>query len=160
MKVSNNGSQFTFQLSGPIGETSPLFIYKIRDATEVVVDLKEVTFINSIGVKSWVMWAMKIPLRCPVSFFNCPYVIINQFNMVVGFMPANGKVKSFFAPYHCEHCNFEKFELFTDGIEYFNNPDPGQVAISYPAEKPCPKCGKAMEADFFKEKLFKFLQKN
>jgi hypothetical protein len=157
VKVTNNGSKYQFVLSGSIGETNAMFIYNITGATEITVDLKDITYINSIGVKGWVDWALKIPKSCKVIFLNCPHVMINQFNMVVGFMPINGMVKSFFAPYHCESCSHEKIELFSEGIEYFYNPPPGQAAINYPEEKPCPKCGEKMEADFFRSKVFKFL---
>ena len=40
----------------------------------------------------------KCPGQCKIEFRNCPKVIIDQINMVKGFLPENAIVESFLRP--------------------------------------------------------------
>lgn len=156
MQVKTTGSKYEFFLEGPISEKTGLYDYVIKNATEVIVDLDKVTFINSIGVKNWISWTMKIPTGCKLQLTRCPFVIINQINMVHGFLPKTATVESFYAPYVCE-CGAEANLLFQRGKEYEYPQNGEKERLDIPQTVPCKKCGKDMEPDFIEKKISGFI---
>ncbi|WP_374079844.1 hypothetical protein [Bdellovibrio bacteriovorus] len=155
MQVKTTGTRFEFFLEGPISEKTGIYDYNIKNATEVVVDMEKVTFINSIGVKNWILWTNKVPTGCKIELTKCPFVIINQITMVHGFLPKSARVQSFFAPYICD-CGAEANMLFRRGteFEYAQNGEKEKFAAP---EVPCKKCSSKMEPDFIDKKIVGFL---
>ncbi len=158
MKVQRNKDQVHVALEGAIGETTPLFILPTHDIKEMIVDMTSVTYINSIGVKHWIMWTMKMPKQMSVKLVNCPFVIVNQASIVVGFIPKNMTIESFRMPYVCEGCGHEELLMANRGSEFDYATAEKPKFIKIQEDMPCPKCkdGK-LEPDFFREKTFKFL---
>jgi hypothetical protein len=158
MDIKVTGTKYEFTVVGQISEHLPLFLYKINNATEIHVDLKGLTFINSIGVSNWVSWTQKIPAGCRLYLENCPFVIINQINIVHGFVPpGTTRVQSFFAPYYCE-CGKEEILLCERGREYAYPEDHGRAPVALPEFLPCKKCGGRAEMDFDPKKIVKMIQ--
>lgn len=157
MIVKTSGSRLEFFLEGPISEKTALYEYNIKNATEIIVDMEKVTFINSIGVKNWINWTLKVPPGCKLELLKCPFVIINQVNMVHGFLPKAARVQSFYAPYVCDSCNNEMNYLFQKGKDYEYKNGAEKEWIKIPEELPCKKCGKTMEPDFIDKKIIGFL---
>src|SRR5436189_3867149 len=104
MKVNRNGGSIQVELKGPIGETMPLATLSLVGATELILDMTGVTRISSIGVKNWILWTLGVPKNCKVRMLNCPFAIVSQANMVVGFVRFGMMIESFRAPYACESC--------------------------------------------------------
>lgn len=157
MKINVNGGKFEFIIEGAISENADIFDYKIADATEIIIDFDKLTFINSIGVKKWTLWAVKIPVKATVQMKNCPGLILNQIHMIQGFMPRKGRVVSLKAPYLCSECSYEKEYYFTVGKE-FTYPTAGAVrSLNLPTDLKCPKCNGEMEKDFIDSRFFSFL---
>ncbi len=147
-------------VSGYIGESSELFDLSLNGVKEIKFDLSGVGYINSVGVKNWIIWIRKIPESIQVEFLNCPPLIINQINMVDGFIPKNSKVTSFLVPTHCEECEFESAIKVHAGVEY-NYPQGGQDArLALPELQPCSKCGAGMEIDVVESKYFHFIHRH
>jgi predicted RNA-binding Zn-ribbon protein involved in translation (DUF1610 family) len=117
----------------------------------LVIDLAEVTYINSLGVRDWVSFLRRLAGNgVEVTFDRCADVMVLQMNMITD---ARGKatVRSFFAPFACDGCGWEGASLVvTDEVA------PDVVAGRTP-EAVCPDCGqKARFADFV-DRYFLFL---
>ncbi|MGE5086744.1 MAG: hypothetical protein ACM3MG_10620, partial [Bacillota bacterium] len=97
MEVKVTGTKYELFLEGPISEKTSIYDYNLKNATEVVLDMQKVTFINSIGVKNWILWTMRVPETASMTLLNCPFVIVNQASMVNGFLPARARILSFYA---------------------------------------------------------------
>ena len=87
-----------------------------------------------------------------INFNSCPKVIVDQINMVDGFLPTNGKVKSFFVPYFNDDAGSEKNVLFRYGTEFTE----GQIN---PPASVTDDQGNAMEMDVIESKYFKFIKR-
>lgn len=158
MKNDRKANQVVANISGAIGETTPLFTIPLGGVTELIVDMANMTYINSIGVKNWIMWTVKIPKDCTVRLLNCPFVIVSQAATVMGFTAPNMFIESFRMPYLCESCNFDNFVLGVRGKEFDYSRDGQPSKITLPTHLTCPKCKQStFEPDFLSEKTFKFL---
>jgi hypothetical protein len=156
VKVKKTGTIYEITLEGQIGEACPLFNHDVRDATKIVIDGSKMTYINSIGVKNWILWTVRIPAKSPFLLEKLPLVMINQASTVKGFLPRHASIESFFAPYVCPDCNTEKVLLLTRGKDY-QYASPGVKRMVNLPKVECPKCKAAMEADFLEAKTFSFL---
>lgn len=158
MKFQRTNTTLTVQMEGPIGETTPMFNLPLAGLKEITLDMGKVTTINSIGIKQWITWTLKIPRDCIVKMQNCPFIIGSQASMVVGFTKPNMKIESLRLPYICSECDHEHMREAKIGedFEYAQGGKPAQIRV--PDEVRCPKCGKeTAEPDFLIEKTFKFL---
>ena len=127
--------------------------------SDVVFDFDRVTHINSTGIKYWVQWVDKIQQefsRLNFWMINCPKAIVDQINMVEGFLPVNATVRSFKVPYYCETCNADKMYTFVLGREY-QKTDTGYTLTA--PDYTCDKQDCEMEPDVVEKKYFRFLQK-
>ena len=156
MKKKVTGTKFEYDLEGAISESHPLFKEDVRQATEVVLDFANTSYMNSVGVKSWIQWTIQIPARCNVTFKNCTELIANQVSNVKGFAPEHTRVESVRVPFVCEKCSTEKIDTLMLGTHYNYVPAGTPLELALPAHS-CPKCKAAMEPDFIEERLFGFL---
>jgi anti-anti-sigma regulatory factor len=147
-----NGGELSVTLKGHIDEDATFSGLELGGASKVVVDLAGVSAINSCGIREWIKWIRTAPSNSKVVYRNCPKVIVDQINMVAGFLPDNGKVESFYVPYFSDSSGNEKMILFREGAEFKGNElfPPGEVKD---------ESGEAMEMDVIEAKYFKFLQK-
>ncbi len=125
---------------------------------EVVFDMENVKHINSTGIKHWVKWVQMISSANPqlkFSFINTPKCIIDQINMVDGFLPTHSTVKSFKVPFYCEDCDEDKTVTFVRDREFKKVGE--EMKLEMP-EHNCPKCGTPMEPDVVEQKYFRFLK--
>jgi hypothetical protein len=147
-----NGNDLILALNGSIDEDAILANVGFDGAQNIILDLEKVTAINSCGIREWIKWLKTAPPGSKVVYRHCPKIIVDQINMVAGFLPDNGMVESFYVPYYNEASGTEKMVLFRKGTEYKDgeiNP-PAQVKDSG---------GEEMEMDVIEAKYFKFLKK-
>lgn len=149
---TQSASEYTVTVQGHIDEDATFNGIDLGGASKVVVDLGGVTAINSCGIREWVKWIRSAPPAAPVIYRNCPKVIVDQINMVSGFLPETGKVESFYVPYYNDASGNEKMILFKDGVEFKGK------EIFAPQEVK-DEGGEVMEMDVIEAKYFKFLQK-
>ena len=69
--------------------------------------------INSCGIRDWVEYQKRIPDQVKIVYSKCPQVIIEQINIIKGFIREGGIVKSFYAPYYDENNDQEVKILIT-----------------------------------------------
>lgn len=148
----NEGGGLTLQIHGQIDEDASFEGLGFDGATNITLDLEHVASINSCGIREWIKWIRTAPDGAKITYRNCPKVIVDQINMVAGFLPDNAKVESFYVPYYSEDSGNEKMVLFKEGKEFSG----GQV--NPPAEVK-DDGGAVMEMDVIEAKYFKFLTK-
>jgi hypothetical protein len=158
MKVNKNQGNYEVFIEGSIGEGSPLFQLDVRDAVSISIDMEKLTYINSVGVKGWIQWTLRVPPKSKFNLRRVPLVIINQASMVSGFLPAQAVIENFQAPFVCPDCNTETVVPLTRGKEYEYAAGSQPKRVDLPTIS-CPKCKAEMEADFTVAKALAFLDK-
>lgn len=119
----------------------------------LVFVLSDVNMINSCGIRDWLAWHKTIVGRPQIVFKECHKLIIDQVNMVAGFLPENAIVQSFYTPYYCEKC--EKLtELFLE-----REKDYPQGDLDLPEEIECMHCKNKAELDVIETKYLKFIRR-
>ena len=151
VKIENAGTEWKVALSGVQEEDAGLNPQNLAGAPAIELQLGAVKSINSCGIREWIKW-MGTAGAVPVQYYKCPKIIVDQINMVQGFLPANGKVMSFYVPYYSDEAGTEKNILFTHGKEY------GDQGLQEPPDVK-DEGGNAMEMDVVEAKYFKFLKK-
>ena len=79
---------------------------KLKNFSRLTINFARVNAILSMGVKAWIRFAddvERIP-QTPIEFKNCSKAIIDQINLVVGFLPKNAHVTSLYVPVYCPDC--------------------------------------------------------
>lgn len=148
---ASEGGKVVLQLKGNIDEDANFAPPDIGGAGAVVLDLEGVSAINSVGIREWIKWVKGIPSSVQLSVRKCPKIIVDQINMVAGFLPPQAKVESFYVPYYSDSSGNEKMVLFESGKE-FKDGD-----VNAPPEVK-DDAGEVMEMDVIEAKYFKFLK--
>lgn len=138
-------------ISGHIDEDVTFNDILIEGSGDLYIDFKGIQSINSCGIREWIKWITPVSEGNSIRFKNCPKIIVDQINMVSGFLPKNAKVRSFYVPYYCEETDVEKMILFSEGQEYSDG------VVNAPSEIQDEQTGKEMEMDVIEGKYFKFL---
>lgn len=149
INLEDQGSTRNITISGIIDEE---FNFKelLGDFSQMSVDFKELKVINSCGIREWINFIEKLGSTTEISYHNCPQIIIQQMNMVAGFLSKNAKVISFYAPYYCEESDEEKMVLLeSKNIENNKAPVITQEVNGESVE---------LEFDAIEEQYFKFLK--
>lgn len=151
VKLNKASDKLNVQMNGTIDEDVDFSQFNLGGSPQVEMELEGVKSINSCGIREWIKW-MGTASGAQIVFKNCPKVIVDQINMVDGFLPANGHVSSFFVPYYNDDSGSEKNVLFTFGKEFTES------SVT-PPEGIKDEDGNEMEMDVIESKYFKFLKK-
>ena len=112
-----------FELSGQIDEDAELEKIEIENAKAIEFNLKDISLINSCGIRDWVEFQKTIPESVQISYSHCPQVIIEQINIIKGFIREGAKVNSFYAPYYDES-NDQEIKILITPDEVINQKAP------------------------------------
>lgn len=139
-------------LGGAIDEAAALHELVGRaQAGRLVLDLGNVTFINSLGVRDWIrMQAAAQQAGLAVELHRVAEPLVHQLNMIIA-TRGNAMVGSFFAPYACDACGREE-SILLDAIA-----NAAGLAKLEPPAVTCPECSAAMAFNDFPERYFSFL---
>ncbi len=105
LKITQEDNRF--YLKGVINEFAkfdPLFEFK---GASMILNLKDVTRINSTGVREWITAIEKVEPSIEMIFEECPPVVVYQMTMIPNFT-SRVKVKSVYAPHYCEEGDIQK----------------------------------------------------
>jgi hypothetical protein len=150
IKMTQEGDLIKVTITGIIDEDVDFSKFPITDFNKILMNLEGIKSINSCGIREWIKW-IGTDKKGSIVYDKCPKIIVDQINMVEGFLPANGKVLSFYVPFYSEESGFEKNILFTQGQEFAD----GKVKIPEGVKDPE---GHEMEMDVIESKYFKFLK--
>ncbi len=151
VKMDKSSGTLNIHMAGTIDEDVDFTQLNLIDAQEIDLELSGVKSINSCGIREWIKW-MATNKNAKIKFNQCPKVIVDQINMVDGFLPKNGKVSSFFVPYYNDNSGSEKDILFRYGTEFTE----GDVK---PPTEIKDDQGNEMEMDIIESKYFKFIKR-
>ena len=136
-------------LAGVIDEAADLGPLRALVAPTLELDLRGIQRINSSGVRAWIDFVRAVPATVALRFVRCPPAIIDQCNMVLGFL-GHGRLESFYAPLTCRECDEQVEQLFTTAA----------VKAGYgslPAT-PCPRCRRPMAIDDLEDQYLLFVR--
>jgi hypothetical protein len=140
----------TLRLAGVIDENADLRFFSNLHG-DVRLSMRGVRRINSYGVRSWIDAIRKIPADCEIELIECPPPVVDQMNMVAGFL-GRGKITSFYAAMVCESCSHEMDQLFTvDACKAAGGKLPAVA---------CPSCGSPMGVDDIEEQYLLFVRES
>lgn len=156
--VSKEGPDITISLKGTINEDAKFVPLEGEDSKRLIFDLEQIALINSCGLRNWVQWMAKESPHSQVVYKKCPKQLVDQINILEGFMPRGAIMESFYVPYYCESCGFEENFLAKRGTDYKEGSADSPEELTIPLVKTCPKCEARLEADIVPDKYFKFLK--
>lgn len=137
------------RLSGVIDETTNFEQLIGQPPAELHVVTKEVSRINSVGVKSWIRYFTGLKSKgIKLKFQECSTAIVDQINLVLNFS-AGAEIESIYVPFVCTHCHTELVGLFKTADLIRRN-------LKLPELK-CTKCGSKVEFDDIPDEYFGFL---
>jgi hypothetical protein len=151
INIDKSSADFKVKITGTIDEDVDFNAHALAGASSVTLLLGAIKSINSCGIREWIKWLGSAG-SATVTYVECPKIIVDQINMVQGFLPAGGKIQSFYVPYYNDDSGEEKNILFALGKEFTESSltPPGEVLDS---------SGKPMEMDVVESKYFKFIKK-
>ncbi len=147
-KEENGKIEILFQ--GQVDEDSDFSNLQVQEGSYLIINWGEVSSINSCGIREWIRWCKTLPGIEKMEFHKCPKVIVDQMNIVDGFIPQGAVVESFYVPYYNEDKDSVVLKLFEKGVDF----DDGKVN---PPEVIEVEDGEA-EIDVVEQKYFKFLK--
>jgi anti-anti-sigma regulatory factor len=157
-KVFSNHHGCTVHISGMINENTDFGLLELGDAKVIIMDLEQVTSLNSMGLRNWLNWIKTVKSRMQFNFRNCPRAVVDQMNILHGFLPMGAVIESFFVPYSCASCSHEENYLATRGKDYMEGTVDVKAGTILPEKRPCPVCSASMEWDVLPEQYFSFLK--
>lgn len=105
--IINENGVVTITLEGHINEDSNFLSMKDLSGDKLFLNLKKITLINSCGIREWVEFQKNNFDFKNVIYQECSQVIVEQMNIVSGFIHQNGQIESFYAPYYNEKMDKE-----------------------------------------------------
>lgn len=153
--------QEVLTLSGAIDENSNFKKISLSKINQLVIDLGGIIHVNSMGLKNWSIWVKGLA-KYPggIVLRHCPKIIVNQINILHGFLPPGATVESIEVPFYCEECNTEFSYFAVRGKDYIEKTADQSEKILMQFVKKCERCGAAAHADIIEIKHFKFLGRN
>lgn len=138
------------ELSGAIDENSDINGVFSQMAGPVVLNMRGVERVNSMGVHRWVPHVTRYSAQYPLAIEDISYSLVQNANAVAN-MFGTAKITSCMAPYFCASCN--------DNVTISVTADDVAVAGQAPPVKQCGRCRAVMEFDeldgyfaFFKDR--------
>lgn len=149
-------------LEGEIQATGALPILDMSGLKELNLDIGKVTYINSGGIRNWIVWISDLNKNFPsveFVFRQIPPIMVSQITNVDSFIPKKSKIKSVYIPFFCDHCGAAATRLF-EPQKYFEAATPKAEILAVMSEMSCPKCSQPMEIDAFPEKYLACLEQH
>jgi hypothetical protein len=147
---SRSESTLNLNFSGEISIDSNFPILNLRGVSQLNLDVGGVTYINSAGLRKWLMWSGDVNKNHPnLTFvmFSAPLILLRQISSIENFMPKNSKLASLYVPYFCEACDDNHNRLLEAGKDFRFPTTPLEIKNKINESTPCPKCGTKMIFD-------------
>lgn len=143
------GQTAIIELGGSIDETA--VFGELRVADKVTIRLHKVTFLNSVGTRSWCLWLQRFRAPTVVSLEGCPPIMVKSFSVVKNFLTDRCTVSSFYIPFYSEATG-EHMDFLAERNVHFGTD--GQVKIPELRDSK----GNVMEMDVVPDSYFAFLK--
>jgi hypothetical protein len=133
-QIEKRGDADVVHYAGPITEDSSVVLARLAEAVgkNVVFNFRKVNYVNSNGVRAWVLFLRDFQPGRTLSYEECTPTIVTQLNMIPGFL-GNARVASVYVPIACQDCN-QADQVLVEAADF---PE-GSATLSLPK---CKKCG-------------------
>lgn len=138
---------------GPIDAEAEVHLSQLypKLGKQIVFNFKDVSSVNSCGVRSWINFMRELQKsQRTVAFEECTAEIVMQMNMIPSFK-GNADIRSVYGSFGCEKCGHEADILFESGKNLPASSDQGLAPVA------CPKCKSEMQLEEMEEEYFAFL---
>lgn len=115
IELKEIGSEIEAIFEGQIDEDADFSPITGKSADTMIFNLEKVHLINSCGIRDWIEFQKTLPESMSIIYRKCPQVIVEQLNIVKGFVRENSSIESFYAPYYNEEKDEEIKALLTPG---------------------------------------------
>ncbi len=150
IKIEKRQDWDVIHFVGPVDEEAGIHLMPLYDRVgkKCVFNFRDVSFVNSNGIRAWVLFLRDFKAAHAIEFEECAPVIVAQMNMLPSFrqkMP----VRSVYVPFSCPQCKLVCHELY--------------LAKDFPADidalkaGPCKKCGSQTSTEDVEEDYFGFM---
>lgn len=156
--TQENGDNLLLTLKGNIDEFSIFANLNLKKYRVVEIDLSQVTSINSVGIREWMSLLDTLSTDSFLKLSHCPRPIVEQMNILDGFVPEKCEIKSFYVPYFCESCNKEWLIEFINGKNFHFRATPPSESMNFPVNVTCSLCQGPIQIDVMESKYFRFLK--
>jgi Zn finger protein HypA/HybF involved in hydrogenase expression len=149
VKIEQENDTLTVSVVGEINGECNLPDFKILQIRKIVLELTGINYINSGGVRRWILWMAQAKATYPnatFNFENFPSLFVKQVANVQGFLPPGSSVTSFMVPFYCEKCGTNTERAFKRGVDFKPSASRQEMLAKITTLK-CPKCGSEMEID-------------
>ena len=143
----------TVKFSGVFDEYTSFVDTVEKFGNEMWLDFKEVSRVNSLGVKEWIKAINRTDSR--LHYINCPSIIVDQFNMIPEFLGRNATIDSFEVFFVCDNCGHEDSRFYEVGKG--KDLEPGQENFYDMVQLKCLRCAEMMDIDHDPEIYFNFI---
>lgn len=140
------------RISGKINETTEFPEVDFGSSNEIIFEVGELAGINSIGIRSWILWNKKSLQGKSVIYRNCTPAVIEQIQAFVGFIPEGAIIESVNVPYYCESCN-----KITSLVVVRPNSLTG-MKVDIADSVPCQSCNQTIQIDVEKSEYIEVLE--
>jgi len=121
--IAEQDNTLVVVVEGTINEDLQIEKLSELKSSLIVFDLEKVKMINSCGIREWIRLIESFGHEIKLEYVKVPQIVIQQMNMISGFLTKNAKVISFYAPYFIEELDEEKQILLrSDEINNFKAP--------------------------------------
>lgn len=151
--LEKNEDTLSILLNGDIDENSNFTEIQLENFSNIVVDFKEVTGVNSCGIREWVTFVINEIGPRKLVYKNCGLIIIDIISTIRDFTTDNTFFESFELPYFCEMCSNEETQYINVEDLTFSDEN---IQIPSPL---CSKCNSKMEFDSTEDQYLEFLKK-
>jgi anti-anti-sigma regulatory factor len=117
------GNSLVIHIEGSINEDLVIEQAAGLHHPHIIFDMQKVKMINSCGIREWIRMLEKHGPDTQFEYVNVPQIVIQQMNMISGFLTKNAKVITFYAPYFIEDLDEERQILLkSEEIKDFKAP--------------------------------------
>jgi anti-anti-sigma regulatory factor len=138
-------------------ESPVLSLSALTGSESVVIEFKNVDYVNSTGLRSFSKWLKELEATYPdmiISFEAVPAAIARHLLILKDFLPKKLEVSSMLVPYYCNACDNEDHSTVINAQKLRAMP---RYADALPETVICKVCGAKMEADVIPEKYLSLL---
>lgn len=114
--ITETPTEIKLTFNGSLSESGALPPIPHKNKT-VLIDMLNIKYINSYGIKLWCQWVSQNDATKLV-FQNCPFVFVKHLSAIRGMWTANMQMQSFFVPFYSEASQERKDVLLTEGTHF------------------------------------------
>lgn len=141
-------------LVGELDDTVELAPLAGQIHDSVVLNLEALRRISSGGVREWFNFLAALKESNSIELIRCSPAVVLQLNTIYNFR-GKASVRSFFAPYICESCGVDGYQLVLVEACLPSENDPN---VRLPPRLRCVECGGQLLFDELPERYLSFLR--